>query len=132
MMLHKEELAKVYLEKAEQAIKSSKDSIYMQNYETAQNRIYYAIFYSVMSLAYRNDFMTSKYKQLMGWFNKKFVYEEKIFNKEMSDIYKDTFAKRQKSDYEAIFIICKENLEETLNKAIFFVETVKKYMQKEV
>ena len=48
----------------------------------ALNRQYYAIFYAAMALGHRNGFVTGKHMQLLGWFNKKFVHEEKICSPE--------------------------------------------------
>lgn len=127
-MQHREELIKLSLEKAQQALKSAKDNINLGNLETAQNRTYYAIFYVVSALAYKNNFSTAKHKQLMGWFNKKFIYEDKIFNENMLEIYSEAFSFRQKVDYEITYTASKEQLEESLKEAIFFVEEIKKYM----
>jgi uncharacterized protein (UPF0332 family) len=125
-MPHREELIKLTLEKAEQALKSAQDNINNKNFETAQNRIYYAIFYSVLALGYKNDFITSKHKQLMGWFNKKFIYEAKIFDEKMLEIYKIAFSNRLKSDYEIIFFTNKEDIEYSLNEAVYFVNEIRK------
>lgn len=127
-MQHKEELIKICIEKSNLAIKAAKDNINLDNLETAQNRIYYAIFYIVTVLAYKNDFATAKHKQLMGWFNKKFIYEDKIFNENLLEIYKRAFLKRQESDYESIILTNKAELEESLKESIFFIEEVKKYL----
>lgn len=131
-MQHKPELIKWYLEKSEQALTAAKDTIKLNHLDNAQNRIYYAIFYIVSTLAFINNFATAKHKQLLGWFNRKFIYEEKIFDKTIIDIYKDAYLKRQKSDYEKMFYANKEDVEELLEKAIFFVETVKEYILKEI
>ncbi|MDD3437093.1 MAG: hypothetical protein PHC64_08095 [Candidatus Gastranaerophilales bacterium] len=64
----------------------------------------------------------------MGWFNKKFVYDEKIFDKEMFDIYKTAFSKRLESDYEAVILTNKSLVEDSLNEAILFVNKVKAYL----
>ncbi len=129
-MLHKEELIKLTLEKSDLAIKAAKDNINLDNLETAQNRIYYAIFYAVSALAYENDFITSKHKQLMGWFNKKFIHENKIFGENMFDIYKNSFSNRLKGDYEILFLTNKEDMVKSIEEAAFFVEEIKKYFIK--
>lgn len=131
-MQHKGELIKWYLEKADDALIAAKDNIKLDHLDTAQNRTYYAIFNVVSTLAFINNFATAKHKQLLGWFNRKFVYEEKIFDENLMDIYKEAYLKRQKSDYEKMFYTNKEDVEELLEKAIFFVETVKEYILKEI
>ena len=80
MTLHKEDLINIAVEKSNQAIKSAKDNIENNNLETAQNRIYYALFYIVTALAYKNDFITSKHSQLKGWFNKNLYMKTRFLN----------------------------------------------------
>lgn len=40
----------------------------------AINRIYYSVFYSLLALGLRFEFESSKHAQLIGWFNKTFIY----------------------------------------------------------
>lgn len=54
--------------------------------QTAVNRIYYGIFYSVLALALSEKFETSKHHQLIGWFNREFIKTGKIDKK-----YGETF-----------------------------------------
>ena len=126
MMLHKEDLINIAIEKSKQAIKSAKDNIENNNLETAQNRIYYALFYIVTALAYKNDFITSKHSQLKGWFNKKFIYEDKVFEPEMIEIYNELYQFRQKSDYDLGYTPDIETVQESLVDVTEFVEKVKK------
>ena len=126
MMLHKEDLINIAVEKSKQAIKSAKDNIENNNLETAQNRIYYALFYIVTALAYKNDFITSKHSQLKGWFNKKFIYEDKVFEPEMIEIYNELYQFRQKSDYDLGYTPDIETVQESLVDVTEFVEKVKK------
>ena len=126
MQDNKKILIERWLEKSQAAIKAADDSIINNNLENALNRIYYAIFYVVMALAQKENFNTSKHANLMGWFNKKFVFEDKIFDPKLFEIYKDTFEYRQDSDYDAMY---KPNLEEVktlLADAKVFVATVRK------
>jgi len=130
-MQHKMELHGWYLEKSEQALITAKDNIKLDHLDAAQNRIYYAIFYIVTVLAYKNNFITSKHKQLLGWFNKIIIHERAIFDNNIFNIYKEAYLKRQKSDYEELFYTTKEEVQELLDKATFFVETIKEYILKE-
>ena len=124
MTLHKEDLINIAVEKSNQAIKSAKDNIENNNLETAQNRIYYALFYIVTALAYKNDFITSKHSQLKGWFNKKFIYEDKVFEPEMIEIYNELYQFRQKSDYDLGYTPEIKTVQESLVDVTEFVEKV--------
>mgnify|MGYP000047800285 CR=1 FL=1 len=124
MPLRKEDLIKIAIEKSNQAIKSAKDNLENKNLETSQNRIYYALFYIVTALAYKNDFITSKHGQLKGWFNKKFIYEDKVFEPYMIEIYNELYQFRQKSDYDLAYTPDTETVKESLGEVIKFIEKV--------
>lgn len=66
----------------------------------------------------------------MGWFNKKYFYEDKIFDKKMNEIYKNAFANRQESDYDVSkpTDISSEQLQASINDAKYFVEQIEKYL----
>ncbi len=77
-------------------------------------------------MSYKHDFTTSKHSQLRSWFNKKFIYEDKIFDDEMLKIYNNTFEYRQKSDYTVTYIPDLETVENLLLDAEKFVKNVEK------
>ncbi len=43
-------------------------------FKIAVNRIYYGMFYSLLALALKKEFESSKHSQLIGWFNKNFIH----------------------------------------------------------
>lgn len=65
----------------------------------AENRIYFTIFYLVSALPLKSDFVTSKHRQLMGWFNKEFVKTGRV-PLNTAAIYKIAYRNRTKADYE--------------------------------
>ena len=126
----KELFMKINIEKSDLAIKAAKDNIELNNLETAQNRIYYAAFYIVLALAYLDDFSTGKHHQLMGWFNREYIYKNNIFDTKLNKIYQTLFANRQKFDYDVSENPQKEEVEKDFEDAKFFVQTVKDYILK--
>lgn len=121
----KDLLINLSMEKAEQALISAEENLKLGQFETALNRNYYAIFYSVMALGYKYDFVTSKHSKLMGWFNKKFIHEEQIFGEEMYKIYSKAFERRQKSDYDITYKATSEVIEELISESKYFINHVK-------
>ena len=115
-----------WLEKSQSAMETAEDNVINNNLEGALNRIYYVIFYMVMALAEKENFVTSKHAKLMGWFNKKFIYEDKTFEAALFETYKKAFAYRQYSDYDAMFIPDLEEVKELLTNAKVFVEIVRR------
>jgi len=115
---------KNYLRKAEETPIDAQINIDNNRFNAAQNRIYYAIFYSVVSLGYCYGFITSKHKQLLGWFNKSFIHEKKIFSSELFLIYDKAFTDRQETDYEIHPPKSKTELLESLTEAKHFVQEI--------
>lgn len=129
MEYNKTALIALSLEKADVAISDAEFAINNDKLYVAQNRIYYSIFYSVMALGYYYDFVTSKHGVLLGWFNKKFVYDDKIFEKELFRIYKESYENRQKSDYEFTWKPIKEYLSKDIEDAKKFISKIKEHLQ---
>ena len=127
-MQHKDILIKQAFEKSDEAIKSAESSIDNGFLSTAQNRLYYAVFYSVIALGYFYDFISSKHAQYLSWFNKKFVYNEKIFDEKLYKIYKEVFENRQKCDYEFTWKPVLEDLIKDLNDSKLFINLLKKHI----
>jgi len=123
---------KKYLEKAKAALEDAEFSLENNRYFIALNRIYYSIFYSVLSLGYLDNFITSKHKQLMGWFNKKYIYEEKIFIEDLMKTYKEAFENRMESDYEISPPKSEEDISASIEKAKLFISTVSDFILKKL
>ncbi|MFH0702891.1 MAG: HEPN domain-containing protein [bacterium] len=120
------------LDKAEQALLSAKMNIDNDWLSDAQNRLYYAIFYCVLALGYLEGFITGKHGQLRGWFNKKFIYEDKIFDKSLLVIYNRLYKNRMLFDYTVYEIPEKSSAIEDLADAKIFVNELKKYILEKI
>ena len=123
---------KNFLEKSQEALIDAEINIKNNRLDNARNRVYYSIFYSVIALGYSENFITSKHHQLMGWFNKKFIYEEKIFNENMYRTYKDAYENRRESDYTIFTKPVKENVLKSFEEAKKFIEKVTYYIKENV
>ena len=129
MTLNKKIFIDNFLDKSKEALIDAKININNDRLNNDLNRIYYAVFYSVMALGYLENFITSKHSQLMGWFNKKFIYENPIFDKEMYQIYKVSYANRQESDYTIFTKPVKENVIKSYEDAKRFIKEVTSYIK---
>ncbi|OGH99886.1 MAG: hypothetical protein A2Y25_09775 [Candidatus Melainabacteria bacterium GWF2_37_15] len=117
-------LIKNWLYKSDQALKETLINIENNCMLSAQNRLYYTIFYAVSALAQSKGFITSKHRQLLGWFNKEYV-KTGIIPKEKSGVYLEAFEFRQKSDYTIEFEPDKEKLEKMTEEAQIFIKEIK-------
>ena len=128
-MVHNiEELIDMAKRKSHEAIEAAELNFSSGHYETCQNRLYYAIFYIVSALAYKDNFITSKHSQLMGWFNKKYIYEEKVFDIKLFAIYKEAYTNRQKSDYDFAYIPDKDDIFALIEDVKLFVKEIQKFL----
>ena len=125
----KDVLVKLSIEKAKQALSSANENLTINQLETALNRNYYAVFYAVLALGYKYDFVTSKHSKLMGWFNKKFIHEENIFGDKMFEIYSKAFERRQKSDYDITYKPTSKIIRELVVNSEYFINQVVKHLE---
>jgi uncharacterized protein (UPF0332 family) len=130
-MQHKELMIQHSIRKADETLIEAEKNMGI-SLSLVQNRNYYAVFYIVLALAYMDDFSTGKHHQLMGWFNREYIYKHKIFNAELKDIYQSLFADRQKFDYIVTESPTQEQVEKSFEDAKFFVKTVKDYILKKM
>lgn len=128
MTQHNKVLIEHSLEKAVNALDDACTNIDI-SLSVAQNRAYYAVFYTVLALSYLDGYTTGKHHQLMGWFNKKYVYQEKVFDSSYAKIYNTLMINREKSDYDVTQIPVKEAVEKDIKSAKVFVETISIYIQ---
>lgn len=126
----KESIIEIRIKKAKETIEDARIALENARLRNALNRIYYAIFYIVSALAAKDDFSTSKHRQLMGWFIKNYVSNGRI-DAEFSNIYKKAFENRQESDYEDFVEFETEEVESHFADMKVFVEEIEKMITKE-
>ena len=124
----REILMKVNIEKSDDSLKAADILIKENLLFIALNRIYYACFYTVTALAEKNDFKTAKHSAMLGWFHKKYIYQEKIFSTEIYKVYEETFKYRLKGDYDGLYKTTLEETTDLLEKAKVFIKTVREYL----
>lgn len=100
-------LTRYRIEQAKETITEAELLLAHKKFRAAINRIYYAMFYMVLALGLKEGFETSKHAQLIGWFNKTFVKDERIARK-YGKMLTETFDLRNQSDYDA-YIQLEEN-----------------------
>jgi uncharacterized protein (UPF0332 family) len=125
-------LIRYRLEQAEAALDDAK--FLLEGVRSPQgivNRAYYAMFYSVLALLQNIGKVPSKHSGVISLFDTEFVLKG-IFPKELSKAFHKAFELRQVSDYKTFKPISTEKAKETLNNAVHFVESVKKYLSEQV
>ena len=70
----REEIVKHRIEQSLRTIEEAELLIDNLKLSAAVSRIYYSLFYIISALAVKNNFSTSKHKQLLSWFNKNYFH----------------------------------------------------------
>ena len=93
------------------------------------NRLYYALFYSVLALLQKKQIGTSKHSGAIALFDKEFV-KSGVFKKEMSKTLHRAFELRQKADYMEQTEVSQEDMDEMFPQILAFVAATKKHLEK--
>ncbi|MBI4746612.1 MAG: HEPN domain-containing protein [Deltaproteobacteria bacterium] len=97
-MNYKEELIAYRRERAKEALEDARILLTAQRYYSAVNRIYYAMFYEVVSLLLTKELSSSKHSGVRAYFNEHFVKTGKV-SVDAGRFFSKMFDFRQKSDY---------------------------------
>ena len=115
------------LEKAGKCLESAKTLMQIEDYCSAANRTYYAIFHSIRSILALDGLDFSKHSGVMSYFQKNYV-KPGIFAKKYSTILTEAFEIRTESDYDDYYVISKEEVDQQIQNAIFFLNGIRKYI----
>jgi len=91
------------------------------------NRSFYAMFYAALALLQKIGKVPSKHAGVISLFDTEFAMKG-FFPKELSKDFHKAFELRQVSDYKVLEVLSPEKAEDTWNKAVSFVQAVKKYL----
>jgi uncharacterized protein (UPF0332 family) len=95
----------------------------------AINRIYYAMFYSLLALGIKYGFETSKHGQLIGWFNRTFIHDGPIDSK-YGKIINKAYNRRTKGDYDSFVEFDIEIVKEMNEEMKDFVGAIEQFLNK--
>jgi uncharacterized protein (UPF0332 family) len=119
----KMDLVQLRLKQAHEAIDDVEFLIQNERLTLAINRIYYGMFYSLLALAILFDFKTSKHAQLIGWFNKEFIKNQKI-ELRFSKIIQSAFHAQSDGDYGVLTEFSKEETLIRLDEMKDFIDKI--------
>lgn len=127
----KEEIQSLIRCRLEQAEDSIKEARLLQkegmSLRSVMNRLYYAMFYSLLALLQQKGIGTSKHIGAISLFDREFI-KNGVFDKELSRRLHRAFELRQKGDYLEQAEISEQDIAEMFPKAVDFVNTVKNYL----
>ena len=123
----KKALSELRLENAKTLLKTAKVLISVEDYKSAANRSYYAIFNAMRAelALFGVDF--KRHSAVISDFRVKFLKTE-VLDKSLSDIIAEAFEVRTQCDYDDHYIISKEEVERQVENAEIFVATIEKHL----
>lgn len=124
-MNDKDVLINIRVKQAEESLKEVDFLLSHNKLSLATNRIYYSIFYAISAISIKDNFSTSKHKKLLGWFNKNYI-NSGVIPKEYGRMIYACFENREKSDYDFLFELTKDELMGYYSLADSFIIEVKK------
>lgn len=124
----KADLIKYRIDQARDTIEVVDLLIENDKLSTAVNRLYYGMFYSLLALALKFNFETSKHQQLIGWFNKEFI-RTGLIEKEYGRILRDAYENRTSGDYDSFVVFDRTEVLLLFSDMKSFIEQLEIYIR---
>lgn len=122
------DLSLIRLNRAEEMLVAAKKNYLQDEFKTALNRSYYAIFHAIRSVNCLDGFDSSKHSGVIAHFNQYTLKPGKM-DPEYSNIIKRASYCREKSDYDDFYVVSKKETEDQLYNAETFVKAVRVYIE---
>lgn len=123
------DLAVYRLETAKSDLRSARILFAADEYKSANNRAYYAIFHAVNAVHAMNGNAYKRHKDAIGNFNKDYV-KTGVFPREIGRMIGDAEEIRHASDYDDFYLASREESERQVNAADQLIKLVEKYCAK--
>lgn len=119
------------IQTAKDNLKSAKILLAAEEYKSANNRSYYAIFHAINAVHGLNGNVFKRHKDAIGSFNKNYVKTE-IFSRDIGRKIGEAEEIRHASDYDDFYIASKEESERQVMVADEFIHLVEKYCEEQI
>jgi len=127
-MERKQELSQYRLDEADRCLRSARLLFEAQDYKSAANRSYYCVFNAIRSVFALQGRDYQKHSAVISFFRSEYI-KTGVFSDRMSDIIRDLFLIRGKSDYEDFYVIDKQELAVQIDNAEYFLKQVRVYLK---
>ena len=122
------ELAKYRIKQAEESLEEAKFLLSgNKSPRSVINRVYYAMFYSVLALLIYEPYSSSKHSGVLSYFNRRFI-KEGIFEKELGRFLNQTFELRQQEDYREYTTLTVAQITPYIEMAQRFIGAIRNYL----
>ena len=112
---------------AKECLVTANNNIAAGDFKAAANRSYYCIFNTMRAVLALDSFDSKKHSGIISEFRRTYI-KEAVFPSEFSDIIKEAFDTRGKSDYDDFYVISKDEVASQIENARIFLVAVEKYL----
>ena len=127
----KKDLVLYRIQTAKDNLRSAKILLKAEEYKSANNRAYYAIFHAINAVHAVSGMAYKRHKDAIANFNKEYV-KNGIFPREMGRKINEAEEIRHSSDYDDFYIASKEESERQVSVAAEFITLVEQYCVNEL
>ncbi len=120
MIYDKDTIIKYRIERAIETLEEAKMLASGNHWNTVANRLYYACFYIVIALLFKNNLRTKSHCGARTIFSNEYI-KTGIVSKNLGILYGNVFNKRQEGDYEDIRKFKKEEIEHLIPEVEAFI-----------
>ena len=122
------DLAVYRYERASEELANARDLLAEGKYKLALNRSYYAIFHAMRAVNALDEFDSSKHSGVIAYFNRTQV-KTGNFPRETSKRIGSASSMREHADYEDFYIATRQDAEEQIQNAAWFLDKVCTYLK---
>ena len=116
------------LEKARKCLQTAEAMISIEAYADSANRSYYSIFHAMQAVLTTIGFSAKTHSGGISEFQKSYI-KANVFPRYFSDILRDAFKVRNKSDYDIFYVVAKEEVIQQLENAKVFLSAIESYIK---
>ena len=122
------ELSSARLDKAYQMLTAGRIMLQYEDYASACNRLYYAVFHAMRAVLALDEIDEHKHSHLISEFRRRYL-KTNILDRSLSDTIGSSFQIRNESDYEDNWIISKSDVIEQEQKVTDFLIAIEEHVR---
>ena len=122
-------LSQARLEHAIECLSAARNLLETENYKSAANRSYYAVFHGMRAVLALDGIDRKHHSGIITEFRRLYI-KNRIFREELSEIIHAQSEYRTSSDYDDFFIISKAEVVEQIENAEIFLSEISAYLQR--
>ena len=120
-------LSLVRLQRAFECLATARENCRLGDYRAAANRVYYAVFHAIRAVLAMDEIDMSKHSAVISEFRRRYLKTD-ILDRRFSGLITDAFEIRNESDYDDFYIVVKADVDQEIEDAKEFLETIRDYL----